>query len=90
MYTVEWQKPGLLHIDTLVWLKDKIKPGQIDSVISAEIPNSNVDPILLEIIKNNMIHGPCGQINPGSQCMSNGKSTKKLSKAVNSWNSIEW
>jgi hypothetical protein len=46
MYTVEWQKRGLPHIHNLVWLKDKIKPDQIDSVISAEIPNPNVDPTL--------------------------------------------
>ncbi|XP_044594412.1 uncharacterized protein LOC123271894 [Cotesia glomerata] len=82
MYTVEWQKRGLPHIHILVWLKDKIKPEQIDTVISAEFPNPNEDPILFEIVKSNMIHGPCGQVNPQSPCMTDGKCTKKYPKQL--------
>lgn len=82
MYTVEWQKRGLPHIHILLWLKDKIKPEQIDTVISAEIPNPKTDPILFEVVKNNMIHGPCGQINPRCQCMSDGKCTKNFPKQL--------
>ncbi|CAH2207398.1 jg2803, partial [Pararge aegeria aegeria] len=82
MYTVEWQKRGLPHIHILVWLKDKIKPEQIDSVISAEFPNPNEDPILFEIVKSNMIHGPCGRVNPQSPCMADGKCTKKYPKQL--------
>ena len=79
---VEWQKRGLPQIHTLLWLKHKIKQGQIDSLISAEIPNLNVDSILFEIIKNNTVQGPSGQINPGSQRMSNGKCTRNYPKQL--------
>ncbi|KAG8239489.1 hypothetical protein J437_LFUL019012 [Ladona fulva] len=59
MYSIEWQKRGLPHAHILVWLKEKIRPTQIDEVISAALPNEEDDPILFEIICKNMIHGPC-------------------------------
>ncbi|GFQ85636.1 ATP-dependent DNA helicase [Trichonephila clavata] len=77
MYTVEWQKRGLPHVHILLWLEDKIRPESIDEVICAELPDSNVDPALYEIIRTTMIHGPCGHINKSSTCMLNGKCTKK-------------
>ncbi|CAE1255026.1 unnamed protein product [Acanthosepion pharaonis] len=43
-----------------VWLNDKVDANKIDDFISAEIPDPALDPLLHEIIKNNMIHGPCG------------------------------
>ncbi|XP_063931152.1 uncharacterized protein LOC135143203 [Zophobas morio] len=46
MYSVEWQKRGLPHAHILVWLVDKIRPDEIDSIISAEIPDETVDPKL--------------------------------------------
>lgn len=60
MYTVEWQKHGLPHAHILLWLNDKVDANKIDDFISAEIPDPALDPLLHEIIKNNMIHGPCG------------------------------
>lgn len=45
MYTVEWQKRGLPHVHLLLWLINKIRPDEIDSVISAELPNKEEDPI---------------------------------------------
>ena len=39
MYSVEWQKRGLPHTHILVWLQNKIRPDQIDSIISAELPD---------------------------------------------------
>ncbi|UYV64474.1 hypothetical protein LAZ67_3000868, partial [Cordylochernes scorpioides] len=59
MYSVEWQKRGLPHAHILVWLANKLRPTQIDSVICAEFPDPIQDPRLYNIVVKNMIHGPC-------------------------------
>ena len=69
MATVEFQKRGLPHVHILVWLKDKIQPSQIDSLISAEFPDPEEDPELFRIVKAHMVHGPCGPQNPNCPCM---------------------
>ena len=82
MYSIEWQKRGLPHAHILIWLKDKIKSDQIDSIISAELPDRQQDPHLFEIIVKNMIHGPCGAINRNSSCMKDGKCTKRYPRQL--------
>ena len=82
IYSIEWQKRGLPHAHILIWLKDKIKSDEIDSVISAELPDRQQDPRLYEVIVKNMIHGPCGSINPGSSYMTDGKWTKRHPKQL--------
>jgi len=82
MYSIEWQKRGLPHAHILIWLRVKIAPNQIDSIISAELPDPQQDPILFEVISKNMIHGPCGPINPNAPCMKKGKCSKKYPREL--------
>jgi hypothetical protein len=82
MYSIEWQKRGLPHAHILIWLKGKMKSDQIDNVISAELPDPKRDPRLFEIIVKNMVHGPCGSVNPNSPCMKDGKCTKRYPRQL--------
>ena len=59
---------------------DKILPEEIDSIISAEIPDPSTDQWLFGIVTANMIHGQCGNLNRSSPCMSDGKCTKSFPK----------
>ncbi|XP_049826254.1 uncharacterized protein LOC126266393 [Aethina tumida] len=82
MYSVEWQKRGLPHALILIWLVEKIRPNEVDAVISAEIPNVQVDPGLHEVVIKNMIHGPCGTLNQNSPCMMDGKCLKRYPRTL--------
>ncbi|XP_073513990.1 uncharacterized protein [Phyllobates terribilis] len=76
MYSVEWQKRGLPYAHILIWLKQKIQPTEIDNIISAELPDPQIDPLLLDTNTKNMIHGPCGSLNKNSPCMIDGRCSK--------------
>ncbi|CEP11614.1 hypothetical protein, partial, partial [Parasitella parasitica] len=71
--TIEYQKRGLPHVHILLFLdneKDRFDTSEkIDSIISAEIPDADTDKDLYNIVTKNMMHGPCGDINPKSPCM---------------------
>jgi len=82
MYTVEWQKRGLPHTHILLWLQQKLRSTDIDAVISAEFPDPDQDPVLFEVIKKHMVHGPCGDLNRNSKCMENGKCTKRYPRQM--------
>ena len=50
------------------------------NLISAEIPVPNIYPLAHETVTKNMIHGPCGLLNPSSPCMKDGDCTKQFPK----------
>ena len=70
--TIEWQKRGLTHVHILLIMEHESKPRShldINKVISAELPDHNVNPKLFEVVVESMVHGPCGSLNPLSPCM---------------------
>ncbi|XP_015919286.2 uncharacterized protein [Parasteatoda tepidariorum] len=81
MYTIEWQKRGLPHTHILIWLYEKIHVHSIDNVISAEIADPEINPVLHDVIKTQMIYGPCGILNQQSPCMKDGKCTKRYPRS---------
>lgn len=83
VYTIEFQKRGLPHAHIVLWLAEADKPvssEEIDSVVSAEIPDKETDPIGYDAVAQFMMHGPCGEANPKCPCMVNGKCTKLYPK----------
>ncbi|GFQ69805.1 helitron_like_N domain-containing protein [Trichonephila clavata] len=58
-------------------MMENITPNRIDDIISAKIPDIEIDKDLHDIVSKNMIHDPCGSLNNNSLCMSDGKCTKR-------------
>ncbi|XP_050063259.1 uncharacterized protein LOC126552591 [Aphis gossypii] len=54
-------------------MMDVLTKNEVDDIISAEIPDPVTDPRLHDIVTTQMVHGPCGALNPLSPCMADGK-----------------
>jgi hypothetical protein len=71
----------------------------VDNVISAELPpdpetaDNDADKEqmrrLEKIVLTNMIHGPCGQLNPKAPCMEEAKCTKKFPKPYQKYTTVD-
>ncbi|XP_074342127.1 uncharacterized protein LOC141702405 [Apium graveolens] len=72
MHVIKFQKHGLPHTHILIWLHPDDRPKtieQIDKMVSAEIPDPEIDPVGYNAVSNYMIHGPCGSDYTKSPCM---------------------
>ncbi|KAK1370907.1 Helicase-like protein [Heracleum sosnowskyi] len=67
VYTIEFQKRGLPHAHIVLWMAegDKLLSTEdIDTIISAELPDKETDAVGYEAVSQFMMHGPCGEANP--------------------------
>ncbi|UYV80109.1 hypothetical protein LAZ67_18001721 [Cordylochernes scorpioides] len=84
VHVVEFQKRGLPHAHMLFMLREEDKPRDrdaIDRLVCAEIPSPTMQVQLYDMVRKHMIHGPCGNFNLHSPCMSDGKCTKDFPKS---------
>merc|ERR1712082_78009 len=102
LWVVEFQKRGLPHIHILIILADEDRPktpDQVDNIVSAELPPDPAErgisedekarrKSLWDIVLTNMIHGPCGALNPNCPCMENGACTKRFPKQFQARTSV--
>nr|GEX69779.1 hypothetical protein [Tanacetum cinerariifolium] len=69
LYTVEFQKRGLPHCHSLLWIHESVRVSRkeyIDMYVSAELPSEDVDPEWYSIVLEFMMHGPCGLACPSA------------------------
>ncbi|GJX10424.1 DNA helicase [Tanacetum coccineum] len=88
LYTIEFQKRGLPHCHTLLWVdsKNEMQDAQkIDNYISAKIPDSVQDPRGYKLVTELMMHGPCGAASSSAACMQKGSCSKHFPKTYNDW-----
>nr|GFC74853.1 DNA helicase [Tanacetum cinerariifolium]GFC80105.1 DNA helicase [Tanacetum cinerariifolium] len=74
VYTVEFQKRGLPHCHTLIWVDENYwiqNHEDTYAFIFAELLLPEVDPVCYRIVSEFMIHGPCREICPMAACMKN-------------------
>lgn len=71
-------------------------PEDVADVIRAEWPDPDTEPELFDVVKQFMVHGPCGPEAPNAPCMVDGKCSKGFPKPfqdtsiVNSAGRIEY
>ncbi|XP_071726453.1 uncharacterized protein [Rutidosis leptorrhynchoides] len=80
LYTIEFQKRGLPHCHTLIWIKPSLRsyqPQDVDRFISAELSDPVRDPNGFRVVSDMMMHGPCGLLNKKAPCMEESESTRE-------------
>lgn len=92
IYTIEFQKRGLPHAHILLFLSREDadpSPEHINKIISAEIPDKQIDPNYYTAVQEYMMHGPCGNARKTSPCMSKGKCTKYFPKKFSTTTTVD-
>ena len=75
IHTIEFQKRGLPYIHLLIFLQsqDRIRDSHhINSMISAQLPDPQLQPLLYAKVTKYILHGPYGADNPQAKCIVNG------------------
>ena len=84
LFVIEFQKRGLPHAHILIHFAPEDKPrtpADIDSIISAQLPDPETQPRLYAAVTKHMLHGPCGAgYNVKSPCMRDGTCSKNFPK----------
>ncbi|CAN1128783.1 hypothetical protein LINPERHAP2_LOCUS4846 [Linum perenne] len=81
-FTCNTQWPEVEYMISLLLEEDKIhSTEQIDSIISAEIPDIKEDPWCYDLVTKFMFHGPCGALNSNAPCTIDRKCNKHFPKA---------
>jgi hypothetical protein len=91
VYTVEFQKRGLLHAHILIFIHERHRlhtPEQVDAMICAEIPDPLAHPRLYALVTTHMIYSPCGDENPDAPCMKDGKCSKYYPRPLQTTTSL--
>jgi hypothetical protein len=62
VYTIEFQKCGLLHAYIILWLRKEgpWDAAMIDTFILAQLSDPTTDPVGFDAVSSFMVHGPCG------------------------------
>jgi hypothetical protein len=72
-----------MHLLIFLHPDDRIHDAdQVDSIVSAEIPDPELHPLLYETVTTCMLHGPCGDERPNAPCMVNGQCSKRYPKSL--------
>ena len=82
-YSIEFQKRGLPHMHMLVTLREDYRPitsANVDALTQATLVLEDDDPVLHDLVKKHMIHGPCGEHNPTAPCMRDRRCEKRFPK----------
>lgn len=83
VHVVVYQKRGLPHAHILLIPKqeDNLRTVEdYDSIVCAELPHENMDPMLHKIAKDSMMHGPCGAFDAEAPCTKDGRCKKGFPK----------
>jgi hypothetical protein len=76
IYVIEFQKHGLPHVHIFIFFAENSKSHtvkDVDCMISAELPNPEINRLAHKIVARCMMHGPCGAAFPNAPCMEYGK-----------------